>query len=93
MGALGKDRTAEFRIRSAEGETVIAVAEVLDKADLIFVPPEDFEVMMAALNEPVTVIPELVRLAGEPRMFVRTRSSYFSAGSSVAKTGLNDLFY
>jgi len=62
-----RESLTDFTLRSALNRA----DEVLGKADIVFVPPEQFEVMMAALAEPVTPIPKLVKLAAEPRKFVR----------------------
>ncbi|MCL1900219.1 MAG: DUF1778 domain-containing protein [Promicromonosporaceae bacterium] len=45
--------------------------EVLGKIDYTWLGREQFENMLVVLHEPVAVIPELVELLAEPRMFER----------------------
>jgi len=44
---------------------------ILGRPEIVLLPAEQFDTMVAALNEPVTPIAALTELASRPRRFVR----------------------
>lgn len=77
------DRDTDTRIRAAARAEQVTVSEfvlrpAIERADLILaqsqtitVPSDQFDAMLAALDEPVAPIDALVSLASRPRRFAR----------------------
>jgi uncharacterized protein (DUF1778 family) len=61
------ESVSQFVVRSARSEA----SRVLARSDLTMMPAEQFDAMIAALEQPARTIPALVTAADRPRLYKR----------------------